>query len=165
MKKKVAIIIVIILIVLLGLGYYKYLYVPKGQVFDVKYLNLKKINVTGNVTEEKGTLNDYGLHTRLQFSQPKDSLTYSFDIVNDGTISAKLMLNPVIFGTDSIFKKHIYYELLDANNEKINSGDVIKPGESKKVTFKVTYTKNPDFATQDSSNFEVSVYFLYLEDK
>ena len=27
------------------------------------------------------------------------------------------------------------------------------------------YTKNPDFATQDSSNFEVSVYFLYLEDR
>ena len=44
MKKKVAIIIVIILIVLLGLGYYKYLLVPKGQVFDVKYLNLKKVD-------------------------------------------------------------------------------------------------------------------------
>lgn len=165
MKKKISIIIVVILIALLGYGYYKYFYVPKGEVFDVKYLNLKKINITGDVTEEKGILGDLGLHTRLKFTQPKDSLTYSFEIVNDGTITAKLMGDPILFGTDNFFKKHIFYELTDNNNEKIKSGDVIKPGETKKVNFKVTYIKDPDFATQDSSNFEVGVYFLYLEDK
>lgn len=165
MKKKIMILVIVILVVLVGVGVYKYVYVPKGEIYDIKFLNLKKTNVIGDASEEKGELSDYGLHTRLKFVNVKDSITYTFDITNDGTIKGKLVNDPIIFGTDAYFKKHIYYELTDINGDKINKGDIIEPGDTKKVKLTVTYQSVPDIATQDSSNFEVSIYFLYLENR
>lgn len=165
MKKKILIVLLIILVILVGLGVYKYIYVPKGEIYDIKYLNLKKSSVVGNAEEEKGELNDYGLHTRVKFLNIKDAITYTFEIVNDGTIEGKLAMDPIISGTDKYFKKHIYYELTDMSGNHITKGDIIKPGETKKVKFTVQYQSSPDIATRDSDCFETSIYFLYLESR
>src|SRR5574344_785690 len=130
MKKKIGILILIIIIALLGYGYYKYIYVPKGEIYDVKYLNLKTINTIGDVEEKKLELTNNGIHLRLGFTKISDSITYTFDITNDGTISSKLVKDPIFFGTDALTKKHIFYNLTDMAGNQIKSGDIIEPGDT-----------------------------------
>ena len=165
MKRIISKLILLAIIIFLGIGYYKYIYVPKGEIYDVKYLNLKTINSVGDISEKKLSLTDKGLNLRLGFTKINDSITYTFDITNDGTIPVKLIKDPIFFGTDIYFKKHIFYNLTDISDNQIKSGDVIEPGDTKKVKLQITYLKDADIVTQDSQNFETNLIFLYLQDR
>ena len=164
MKKKILIIIGVILLIIGIVFIYKYIYVPKGQEFDIKFTNLIRVNVKGGVDEEKVELTKHGLLTRTKFATSKDSIDYSFDIINDGTIKGKLAFNPIKLKSDMYFKKNITYTINYNDGKEIKKGDEINPGETKTVKVHIEY-KNAEISTMDSQFYESEIYFMYLQNR
>lgn len=165
MKKKVIIIILVILLSIVVFGYYKYIYVPSGQTFRIKYMDLKK-ETNGSVSIVKEEIRNYSFHTRVTFTKVGDSITYYFDILNDGSIPAKLIRKPIYFGVDNIFKKYIFSKITYADDSDINKGDVINPGERRSFKYQISYyDDSSSLPDKDGIHFESSIYLLYLQDR
>src|SRR5574344_777277 len=165
MKKKIMICILIIIVLLISFSYYKYVYIPKREIYDIKYLNLKKVKIIGSATPTKVELNNNGLYFKASFLNVGDAITYTFDVVNDGTIKGRLGHLPIYFGTDAITKKYFFNTLTYEDGTDIKTNDIIEPGDTKKMTLTVNFMSNPNFVTQDSGTYETTIMFLYLQDR
>ena len=169
MKDKRFIIIVIILFLLLG-GFYLY----KGMGFDesrwdVHYENLSVTTVGyATYTEpvfEGTVLKNYTVSVR----NPGDAVTYQFEIVNNGTSSAKLM--SVVKSTPKCTNSHIpdeevvcedvSYQVLNEDGTDLKEGIIIMPNARKTVKIKVelpvSVTSIEDVVT--ISNLDVDLLF------
>ena len=100
----------------------------KGIYYD-------NFNYTNNVTinEVKGTDIDYS----AKLSEVGDYYEIVFDVINDTNVDMKI--SNCIYNKDDTY---IDYELTYNNGKEINTGDIIKKGESKKIKYFVQY-KNP----------------------
>jgi hypothetical protein len=165
MKKILKFLVLIFILVGFVVVYYLYIYVPKGELYRLKYNNLKIANVTGNAKSEIAELDKNKLKINVNFGLLNDSITYTFDIVNDGTIPAKMVTDPFYFGLDYCTKKYINYNLTDDNDEKIVKGNIISPGETLHVKLAIKFIANPDISTQDSNYWNETIYFNYLENR
>ncbi|MBR1416606.1 MAG: hypothetical protein IJ572_02175 [Bacilli bacterium] len=163
MKKIIIFGIIGVLLIYGFVFYYKYVYVPTGQEFDVKFSNLKEGEVKGLVDVEKVELTDHGLYTRSKFMKSGDSFTYTFDVTNDGTINAELKAEPIKMMLDQYFKSHIVYEITYADGSRISKGDMLNVGDVKTFKVTITYKRSADMATQDSQFYESNIYLLYLQ--
>jgi hypothetical protein len=165
MKKFLKFAILILILIGFVVAYYLYIYVPNGELYRLKFTNLKTTNVVGNAKSESAELNDNKFKVRAGFNNVNDSITYTFDIINDGTIPAKLVTNPFYFGLDALTKKYITYTLTDNEDEKIVKGSCINPGETLHVKLVLNFINNPDIATQDSNYWDVTIFFNYLQNR
>lgn len=164
--KRLIILIILGLIVIYALIFaFKYIYVPKGQEFDIKYTNLQKTGKVGGASEEVAELTEHGFKTRSNFQKSGDALEYTFDVVNDGTINAKLKMNPIYLKADMYLKKHIKYQITYANGDEVKSGDELNAGETKTLKVKFVYENDADLATVDSQFYETDVYLMYLQNR
>ena len=164
MKKIISITISAIILLIIGFIIYKYVYVPKGEVYRIKYEDLKK-EFKGQSDEAIGELTSTGLHTRTSFQKKGDTVIYTFDILNDGTIEAKLVHDPIILGRDNITKTYFTRYLNYKDGELIKKGDIIKPGEKVTIEYKIEYTDQELFSSADGNHFEVSILFPYLQNR
>ena len=165
MKKIVFLVIGVILIIIGIIFAYKYIYVPNGQEFDIKYTNLLRSNVKGSVEESKVELTKHGLATRTTFTKSGDAVDYSFDVINDGTINAKLFTNPIKLKKDMYFKKHIIYTIKYSDGNDVKKGDELKTGETKTIKVHIEYKQSSDFATMDSQFYESEIYLPYFQNR
>ncbi len=163
MKKIIGLAILIVVVVLVLVCLFLYVYVPKGQEWDIKYTNLQRINAEGNVRAEKAELTKHGLMTRTNFSTNGDSIEYTFDIINDGTIDAKLKFNPFNLKFDYYFKKHIKYSAKYLDGTDIKKGDIIKAGETKTIKVTIIYDNESGLASIDSQFYESELYLMFLQ--
>ena len=164
MKKIIGLIIGGILLLAIGIIYFKYIYVPKGMNFRIIYQDLKK-ELKGTTKEVVGELTDNGLHTRVNFQKVNDSITYTFEILNDGTIPAKLYREPYIIGKDNITKNYISRYLTYKDGSDIKKGDELKPGEKVTVEYKIIYSEEELQTSPDGNHFEVTIFFPYLQNR
>lgn len=165
MKRLIILIVFIVLLIGIGVFWFIFIRVPKGEEFDIKFTNLQKIAVNGGTTEEKIELKDNCFSTRTSFVKKGDSVEYTFDAINDGTINAKLFLDPIYLKADMYFKKHIAYSITYQNGDKVQKGDELKVGETKVFKVRLSYENNADIATVDSQFFESKVCLLYLQNR
>ena len=164
-KKVLAIGIPSIILIIGCFIYFKYIHVPNGETFRIKFMDLKKeINgKVGIVTEET---RNYSFHTRVTFTKVGESITYYFDILNDGSIPAKLIKDPMYIGFDNIFKKYIYSTITYADDTPIKKGDVINVGERKSFKYYISFAEDgSSIPDKDGYHFESSVYLLFLQDR
>ena len=164
MKKIIGLVIGGIILIVIGTIYFKYVYVPKGMTYRIKYENLRK-EVKGYAKEIVGELTDSGLHTRINFQKQEDSITYTFDILNDGDIPAKLFHEPYIIGKDNITKTYISRYLLYKDGSEIQKGDELKPGDKVTVEYKILYSEKELQTSPDGNHFEVTLFFPYLQNR
>lgn len=165
MKRIILLIIGIILVILAIIFAFKYIYVPKGQEFDIKYTNLLKSNVNGSVEEQVVELTKHGLKTRTSFQKKDDAVDYIFDVVNDGTINAKLALDPIKLRMDMYMKSHIKYTIQYLDGIEVKKGDELLSGETKTLKVHIEYTSKADLATIDSQFYESEIYLMYLQNR
>lgn len=165
MKKIIGLVIGGIVLIIITVCYFKYVYVPKNMTYRIKYENLRKEIKGNSLNEVVGELTNHGLHTRLGFQIVKESITYTFDIVNDGSIDAKLLFDPIIIGKDNIFKKYVSRYLTYENGEDIKKGDTLKVGERVTVQYKIIYAEKELDTSPNGNHFEVSLYFPYVQDR
>ena len=112
--KKIIGVILLVLVVYLGIKAFTLFYIPSNERFDLKYSSLQRKNEKDSgVTEEKVEFQDKVLYTRTTFSKSGDTIEYQFNILNDGTLDAKLHYDPIFLKLDYYFKKHIKYEVFD----------------------------------------------------
>ena len=165
MKRLILLIIGLILLIIIGVLCFKYVYVPKGQEFDIKFTNLQKTKKSNTTEEEKAELTSNGLETRTSFQKAGDSVDYTFDVINDGTIKAKLGFDPIKLKSDMYFKKHINYTITFIDGSEVKKGDELNPGETKTFKVHIEYTNKADLATIDSQFYESSIYLMYLQNR
>lgn len=95
------------------------------SLIDEKNSGISGTNVTGLVAlKEKG-----------------DTITYTWNIVNNGTADAKLNELPELLGLSDNDKQAIEYELT-INNEEVKKGTVIEAGETVAAKLVIAYKTN-----------------------
>ena len=117
----------------------------KSNTWDIHFENLKS-TVTGNaVLSQDNPLTIVSNSTTISgsvgnLSLPGDSIVYTFDIANKGTISAQLSADPIISTPECSSKdatgatvvcENVIYTLTYADGSKIKTGDILEKGEKK----------------------------------
>lgn len=117
----------------------------KSNTWDIHFENLKS-TVTGNaVLSQDNPLTIVGNSTTISgsvgnLSLPGDSIVYTFDIANKGTISAQLSADPIISTPEcssndatgaTVVCENVIYTLTYADGSKIKTGDILEKGEKK----------------------------------
>lgn len=117
----------------------------KSNTWDIHFENLKS-TVTGNaVLSQDNPLTIVSNSTIISgsvgnLSLPGDSIVYTFDIANKGTISAQLSADPIISTPEcssndatgaTVVCENVIYTLTYADGSKIKTGDILEKGEKK----------------------------------
>lgn len=165
MKRIVGLGILVILVITSLVIVFKYVYVPKGQEFDLKFINLERTGIKGTPDTQKAEFRWLGLYTRTSFTRSNEAVEYTFDVVNDGTINAKLKYDPIYLKFDKYFKKHISYKITYKDGSEVKKGDMINAGETKTFIVTITYKNPAELSTLDSQFYESRVLLLYLQDR
>ena len=124
---------------------------------NTKEINIKKgvyydnFNYTNNVTlkEVSGTTFDYSANLK----NVGEYYEISFDIINDSNVD--MIISDYTIPEED---KFIDYNISYTNGTKIKQGDIIKPGELKKVKYKVLYKNQID---EDHYQFDPSFEINY----
>ena len=128
-----------------------------SNISDIKEFNNKKgvyydnFNYTDNVILEEvdGTNIDYN----AQLTTVGDYYEITFDVINDSNIDVEI--SDCIFPNDD---KYIEYKLTYADGKAINTGDILKQGENKRIKYRVLY-KNQ--VNEDNYQFDSSFSIGY----
>lgn len=117
----------------------------KSNTWDIHFENLKS-TVTGNaVLSQDNPLTIVSNSTTISgsvgnLSLPGDSIVYTFDIANKGTISAQLSADPIISTPEcssndatgaTVVCENVIYTLTYADGSKIKTGDILEKCEKK----------------------------------
>lgn len=123
--------------------------------WSVHFQNLSNANLKGNTIEvtkpilQKNSTNIS--HFNVEFQSVKDGVSYTFEVINDGNLDAKLssMLipKPICKGTNStsyedanLICNNLSYSLTYANGKKIKEGDTLDKGQSKSLILNLEYS-------------------------
>ncbi len=99
---------------------------PSGNTLtDAKNSGVSGTNITGLIA----------------FKQEGDSISYTWNIVNNGTVSAKVVEDPELFGLNDNDKQAINYKIY-INDEEVSKGFEIGPGETALAKLVLEYKKN-----------------------
>ena len=148
--------------------------------WDIHFENLSDAKLTGkaNVTQvPELTATKIGEY-KVVLTGPGDSVTYTFDITNEGTLDARIgtyaKAIPIFTGTDintansdeEIYKNSFIYKLYYTDTKKeISEGDTLIAGETKNLTLYIGYnvesTKLPT-AKVDVTGLDITI--VYIQD-
>lgn len=92
----------------------------------------------------------------LAFKQEGDSINYTWNIVNNGTVSAKLVEEPTLLGLNDNDKQAINYKLY-INDEEVSKGFEIGAGETATAKLAIEYKKNSPTVINPASIQVISV--------
>lgn len=146
-----------------------------GRNWDIHFENLSSANLVGAVEElQKPVINGNttSISTfRVRFNESKDSISYIFDIVNDGEIDAKLTTlsipEPTCTGIgdskendENLVCNNLRYNLTYMNNDSLRIGDILKKNSSVKVKLTLSYEGNElPFQEVNISNLGITLIY------
>lgn len=102
--------------------------------WDVHFENVISDTDTNAIINEPASIDASGLNVNFDilFKKPKDSYSFTVEIVNKGTLDAKIEeIN--LNGIDATNSKFLSYEVTYSDGEDFNVGDVLKAGERREV--------------------------------
>lgn len=109
----------------------------------------------------------------ITFIRPGDAFTIRLDVVNNGTLDAKLetfKISNIVCtynngsSADDYCDKHISYSIKYKDGSSIKKDDVLKAGETKTVIFKMSYADNaPVLYDEVISIDDMSMSFVYVQ--
>ena len=130
--------------------------------WDIYFNNLSNAVTTGTANvvtpatiSPKTKIGDY----YVELASPGDSVTYTFDVVNDGSFDAVLTTltksSPTCSGGATLCSYLTYTLKYTSNNRDVAENDKLLVGETKNMTLKLTL--NPNMPASALSSTEVSV--------
>lgn len=137
------------LLAIIGLGYHNFTASASGDINKGIYYD--NIDYTDNV--EFKSIDGVNLDYSAFLSYPGDYYELNFDVVN--STSYNMGITDCIYNEDD---DYIDYELTYEDGTQINSGDIIKKGESIRVKYKVLYKK---YINDDNYIIDNSFSILY----
>ena len=144
----------------------------KKVVWNMHFANVKTENgsVTINTANgEKAAYIPNADETRVEYKislqQPGDYYEFTVDVVNDGTLDAKISSDPVLLGTDGYNQYIKYTTVWDDDQTKLPAkNDIIEAGHSRKARVKIEFDTNirtEDLPTEDKVlEFTYSMNFV-----
>ena len=141
--------------------------------WGIRFENLSRPTKIGSATttgtakiEESKSAEITGINVSL--STPGDKVTYTVDLVNKGTINAKI---------DNIEKtaltqeqqRYLTFKVTDKNGKEVSKGDILSAGETKKITITIEFIKDltkEDLPKQTSTiSLSYKLNFVQTDDK
>lgn len=147
----------------------------KASSWKVKFDNLSEVNKTGTaeVIDAPVIENDDDTHIgdyKVSLTTPGDSISYTFDVVNEGTfdaeISSLIIGSPVCEGTatdEAQAKKdaanvcsNLTYTLTYADGTDLIAGDKLASGNTKSLKMTITYNSDTDASELPTNDVSIS---------
>ena len=97
---------------------------------------------------------------KVSLKQPGDFYEFTVDVVNDGTLDAKISSNPTLVGTDG-YNQYVEYTTVwdDDRSSSPSANNVIEAGHSRKARVKIKYKEN--IRTEDLPDEDKVLEFTY----
>lgn len=119
----------------------------KPAVWDVKFDSIKTVSTVGNVQNyERPKLTPKVIDFYAEFNDVGDTITYSINIKNRGTLDAKLT---------SINFLPSYSKYLEYECDNLLEGTVLKAGESITTNLKIKYANANDSTAKQIKNIKL----------
>ncbi len=144
----------------------------KKVVWDMHFANVKTENGSVTIDTQAGEKAAYIPNsdvTRVEYKvalkQPGDFYEFTVDVVNGGTLDAKISSNPTLVGTEG-YNQYIKYTTVwdDDQTKSPAANDVITAGNSRKARVRLEFDKNirtEDLPSEDKVlEFTYSMYFV-----
>ena len=141
--------------------------------WGIKFENLSEpvsvgtASITGTATiEEAKSAEINGINVSL--STPGDKVVYTVDLVNEGTINAKI---DKIEKTEltSEQQKYLTFKVTDKNGNEVSEGDILSSGETKKLIITIEFIKDltkEDLPTNTSTiSLSYKLNFVQTDEK
>jgi hypothetical protein len=140
----------------------------KGNNWDVHFENLTKPtavnkNLVGSASETSSSLNTTTLTFAANLVLPGDSITYTWDVKNAGTIDAKLSSAPVLTGLSEAQAKNVTYTFTYADGTAIAANDTLTAGQTKSLKLVVTYNASATSVETTDTSLSLSTTLTYVQ--
>ena len=132
-----------------------------GANWDVHFENLAKVSTVGAPNEIEAKLTDTLFSLKLELIKPLDSVTYTFDVKNGGSIDAKIATE-VTPDVSAFTANQLTYQFTYADGTTIKSGDLLKSGESKGLKLLVKFN-DADALNANSMSLSLDSSILYVQ--
>ena len=114
--------------------------------WGIRFENLSSPTKIGSATttgtakiEETKAAEITGINVGL--STPGDKVTYTVDLVNKGTINAKIdNIEKTVLTQEQ--QRYLTFKVTDKNGYEIKQGDILEKGETKKITITIEFIKD-----------------------
>ena len=114
--------------------------------WGIRFENLSSPTKVGKATttgtakiEETKAAEITGMNVSL--SIPGDKVTYTVDLVNKGTINAKIdNIEKTVLTSEQ--QRYLTFKVTDKNGYEIKQGDILEKGETKKITITIEFIKD-----------------------
>ena len=135
--------------------------IKKGAALDIYFANLKTPSFSGNGKSTSATLSSTNIEFTIELSEPLDSVTYYFDVVNSGTINAKL--DSITYsGVTTASNKNIGTTFTYSDGTEIKEGDFLAAGVTRNLKLKIEY-KDVDYIYSTDNKFTIKVTLVYMQ--
>ena len=146
--------------------------------WKVKFNNLSSATVSGDAEVVQAPTIESDTHIgnyEVKLTKPGDSVEYTFDVVNDGTIDAELstytFADPTITGTGDkatqdaeIVRNNLVYTLTYADGSAINTNDELNKEATKSLKLTIGYKSDAtDLPAKEVSVSNMDVTFVYSQ--
>ena len=141
--------------------------------WGIRFENLSSPTRVGKATttgtakiEETKSAEINGINVNL--STPGDKVTYTVDLVNKGTINAKIdNIEKTVLTSEQ--QRYLTFKVTDKNGYEIKQGDILEKGETKKITITIEFIKDltkEDLPKQTSTiSLSYKLNFVQTDDK
>lgn len=140
----------------------------KGATWKVEFANLGTPTLTGKAAvATPAAISAYNSVANTQITinvnlfQPGDSVVYTFDVTNAGTIDAKLSAIPTITGI--VESDPITYSLTYADGTAIAANDTLNSTVTKNLKLTVTYKSTVTEVPATDTPYTISATMLYVQ--
>lgn len=139
----------------------------KKVVWNIHFANTRTEDGSVSINTANGEKAAYipnSEETRVEYKvalqRPGDYYEFTVDVVNDGTLDAKISSRPTLLGTDG-YNQYVEYTTVwdDDRNSSPDANDVIEAGHSRKARVKIKYKNN--IRTEDLPNEDKVLEFTY----
>ena len=114
--------------------------------WGIKFENLSEPVKVGNASvigtskiEETKSAEITGINVSL--STPGDKVTYTVDLVNEGTINAKIdNIEKTVLTSEQ--QRYLTFKVTDKNGNEVSEGDILSKGETRNLTITIEFIKD-----------------------
>ena len=141
--------------------------------WGIRFENLSSPTKIGSATttgtakiEETKAAEITGINVSLM--APGDKVTYTVDLVNKGTINAKIdNIEKTVLTSEQ--QRYLTFKVTDKNGYEISQGDILEKGETKKITITIEFIKDltkEDLPTSTSTiSLSYKLNFVQTDEK
>lgn len=140
--------------------------------WNIYFSNLSTPTITGDVEITRANLSTTMFDLKATLTKPGDSVSFTFDVVNDGILDAKLTAINFI-GKELLEENHLSYQLvyvdqkgnktlLKENEDKLFNKN--KSGNKKTLKLTVSYDINATDTEWDTKELQMGVIMIYTQD-